>query len=401
MPAKILAAARGMAWHLWPALAPEDTLLVSEPPPDGFLESLAELGLTPPRFVTQTGLAGHPGAPAEASRLVLPKPASDLLFTPFGWNAEAMRLNGILPKPAEHPTLDVARLVNSRAFGLELERSLFGDDACPATFCGNGDAVARWLETAPSGRYVAKGNHGHAGIGQMRFTLPSAAEEKLEARLKRLVNRHGGVVFEEEQRIVQEWGLLFRLGRDGRRSPFRVHRLLSEEAGGYVGSLVPAAGETDPLWESQRARAESGADHIAQALYREGYFGPVGLDLYLHKAQALENVNSPEVLQFRLLSDLNARCSMAWPAHGLAARFPGRAILLRQFSTTAMRVFGRQNALPHYRDNLSFDSTRARGAIWLTPLLSLTRHAVAFVGNDGADARNLCDETQKRWGMDR
>src|SRR5690606_35617654 len=109
VPAAILAAARGMAWHMWPALAPGDALLVDAPPPRGFLEGLRAQGLAPPRFVVE----GNP-------------PPADLAgarFTPFGWNDEAharleslARAGGRLA-PAGGPSPDVVRRANGRALG--------------------------------------------------------------------------------------------------------------------------------------------------------------------------------------------------------------------------------------------------------------------------------------------
>jgi hypothetical protein len=381
MPAKILEAARAMAWHLWPALAAEDTLVVPQLPPDGFPEYLSGLDVTPPHFLP----IRDPAAPA--SRL-----PDFLRFTPFGWNDEAVRLNAQGAHPSAHPDQAVVRRVNSRAFGLELERELFGEEACPAVFCASADAVNEWMASAPTGRYVAKGNHGHAGIGQLRFSLPAPSPDeaaRLAVTLKRLAARHGGVVFEQEQQVGREWGLLFRIGRDGSLSEFRVHRLLSGSAGGYAGALVTP--DPDPDWNRHRARAEDGARRIAAALHRAGYFGPAGIDLYAHG----DGSGGADGARLRPLVDLNARMSMAYPAHGLAARFPGRAVLLRQIPAGALRIPGEYKDLRLSWDKLSFNSALRRGAIWLTPLLPLPRHSLAFVGDHEADVLSLQREVLK------
>lgn len=364
MPAKILAAAKGMAWHLWPALDPRDALIVPVPPPREFLEYLSGLGMTPPRFVTET----DPAASAPP----------DSLFTPFGWNDEAVRRNAGSGNPVGYPAPGVVRRVNSRAFGLELERALFPETACPATFCPDRDSLARWLAAAPPGRYVAKGNHGHAGIGQLRFVLPRDRDARA-ARLSRLLERHGGLVIEEEQRVGREWGLLFRLGRDGSIPRIRYHRLLSGPAGGYEGALVLPG--DDPEFAPHRAAAESAALRIAEALQREGYFGPVGLDLYRHDSGASGRLRS--------LVDLNARMSMAFPAHGLAARFPGRAVLCAQVSATSPGASGVGVNLCSIRDNLTFDLQARRGVLRITPPLPLPRHSLAFVGGDEEEVTGL------------
>lgn len=380
MPAKILQAARAMAWPLWPALAPGDALLVPEAPPEGFRESLREAGLTPPRFVVMP-----PESVGSSGGLSLPPEAAGSRFTPFGWNAAAAALNATAARRAAHPPLDVVRRVNSRAFGLELEKALCGDEACAATWCPGEKAVRAWLDEAVPGRYVAKGNHGSAGVGQFRFEVTPArsaspVSSRTAAALTRLAARHGGVVIEEELAVDREWGVLFHVGRDGRRRAARRHRLLSAPEGGYAGALVLPAREAaaETAFAPHRARALSVADGVARALHAEGYFGPVGLDMFTHRARG-------GAVRFRPLVDLNARQSMAWPAHGLATRFPDRAILFRQISATARLRDGRSVSNHVISDKLFFDLTARRGAIRLTPLLPFARVSWAIFGDDEAD----------------
>jgi hypothetical protein len=201
-----------------------------------------------------------------------------------------------------------------------------------------------------------------------------------------LADRHGGVVIEEELGVVREWGVLFRVAPDGRRSGVRRHRLLSGATGGYLGCMVLPASQAgrEEEWAAQRDTAERTVDAVASALHREGYFGPVGLDMFLH--------SDGGHIRFRPLVDLNARQSMAWPAHGLAARFPDRAVLFRQFPATSIRIPENYRALEAM---MSFDHTTQRGAIWITPLLPLARVSVAFVGHDEADVLALHQEFQR------
>lgn len=382
-----------MGWALWPALAPGDALVVPAPPPAGYLEYLTGQGLAPPLFLPLSLSEGIPesvteGLPATGKgvqRAAAPAPdLSAMRFTPFGWNAEAVTRNAAMRHPSPHPDPEVVRRVNSRAFGLDLEQALFPGDACPAVFCSTRRELARWLHDAPSGRYVAKGNHGHAGIGQIRFALsqtgahpsPQEAEARstLEKKLRRLLERHQGVVVEEEQRIEQEWGVLFRVGHaPGVAEEMRVHRLVSGASGGFAGALVLPRGEVDPAWEAHRPRIEEGVGKIARALRDVGYFGPVGIDVYTHRA--------PDgSLRLRPLVDLNARVTMAWPLHGLARRFPDRAILLRHEATTALHIPLNYAELLPFLDKMSRATSNGGVVIWLTPLLPLSRHALAFLG---------------------
>jgi hypothetical protein len=391
VPAKILEAARGMSWPLWPALAPGDALLVPAPPPAGYVEYLTEQGLTPPHFRTDPAGAVYANeTPPAASVVDLKNPdTSDYTFTPFGWNAEAANRNAVRKNPASHPDPEVVRRVNSRAFSMELESALFGEAACPARFCDSRAAIEPWIATARPGRYVAKGNHGHAGIGQLRFAV-DAAHAAPEKALQRLRERHGGIVIEEAHQIEREWGVLFRVGPESGPAvfskalpkAFRVHRLLSDASGGYTGALGGPAVVEDPVWIRIRSEVAAGVQKISDALSREGYFGPAGIDVYTHRRAHGET-------QLRVLVDLNARMTMAWPLHGLIARVPHQTVLLWQVPTSEIQLPSGYDSLKTFSDKLSFGSEANRRLIWVTPLLPLTRHTLAFIGAHEGDVMDM------------
>lgn len=437
MPARILEAAGAMTWPLWPALSPGDFLVVPCPPPGGrhaptaYRTYLEAMGLRVPRFVTDAEVARAVASPAaRAAPATAAQGAGNGLtqdddsrdaeisvdaggekgseslararFTPFGWNRAAVLRNAKMVEPVAHPPLDVVRHVNSRAFSLALERDR-GDDM-NAVFCGSGKAVDAWLSTARPGRYVAKGNHGLAGIGQLRFEIGTreqgdedAVARAQAAALRKLAARHGGLVVEEELAVIREWGVLFRLGRDGRRSAVRRHRLLSGPAGGYAGALIShdvldaeSAGNTDNgahpdgMWEAHRVEAMRAVDEAAHALRIAGYFGPVGLDMFVHEREGRQRL--------RPLVDVNARQSMAWPLHGLAARYPDRTLLFRQFPAKSLRQPDDYKDLGNMTGTLSFDVKSRRGAILLAPLLPFSRVSWAFIGRDEPDVFALQDE---------
>ena len=378
IPAKILEAARGMAWHFWPALPETDTLIVPAPPPASFLAYLAACGLRPPRFVVEgSDSALQSGAPKNASRL----------FTPFGWNEEAHLRNALYHPSSQAPDPAVVKKVNSRAFSAVKEREIFSSAACPAIFFKSPKTLKTWLEAAPPGRYVAKGNHGLAGIGQIRFEIPAAqpAEDGLFKVLSRLCNRMEGVVLEEEQRVLTEFGVLFHLSKTGNISTIRIHHLLCGIDGNFSGAWVVPHGEPDPILDPWRNLIEESAARIASVLCEEGYFGPVGIDMYVTEKNGR--------MFLRPLVDLNARCSMAWPVHGLAQCFQGRAVMVENFASSRFKMANDLDGMTSARNKLHFDTKRLRGFVWLTPLVSSKRHSLAFVGNDATDVMNVRNMT--------
>ncbi len=290
-----------------------------------------------------------------------------------------MSRNAAMLRPEPHPAPDVVARVNSRAFSRQLEQELFPDHSPPSFFCADAEAWERWLRDAPPGRWVAKGNFGHAGIAQMRFATPLLAEDKME-KLRRLIRDHAGMALEPEQEIAVEFGVLFLLDDDGETSTLAQHRLLTRRGGGYAGAL--RIGD-DAAFAPWRPQVEKAAAAVAQRLHREGYFGPVGMDVYAQR--------EGEALRLRPLVDLNARCSMAYPAHGLFHRFPDRAVLVCQWPAAYAPVPSHYAALRKTLGALHFDSEARRGAFWLTPLSGARRHGVAFLGHDAGDALQLSE----------
>ncbi len=352
-----------MAWQMWPALSPEDRLRVPAHPPQSYVEYLESLGFELPAFGIE--------------------PDGKRIFTPFGWNGEAAEHNLGYDSPSAHPGLSVVARVNSREFTLRLEEEVFSEQARASgvkTFCRDVGELETWLSWAPAGKWVAKGNHGHAGIGQLRIGIPGISIET-QANLKRILESQGGLLLEPEHAIDVEFGCLFLVDREGSQTVPRCHRLLSYSGGGFAGALLQPE---DPEFLKWKTDIEKAAEAISGRLHREGYFGPVGIDMYAWR--------DPSGLRFRPLVDLNARCSMAFPVHGLAHRFPKRAILMTQIPSTI--------ALPEdaaeLRDRLGalhFDPKEQRGVFLVTPLMPGTRrHAWACVGRDEADVRAMREE---------
>ncbi len=360
-----------MAWQLWPALTKNDKVLVPSLPPQDYLDYLESLGLELPQFVIKSD-RNH-------------------VFTPFGWNAEAEEKNLRYLHPSSHPNLDVVKRVNSREFGLRLEAELFSEPhSSPPlqgregwgvpVFCADPETLRQWLKSAAAGRWVAKGNHGHAGIGQLRFSLPEEAGEIFE-KLVRILESQSGLVLEREHKIAVEFGCLFLLSKTGLVESLRCHRLLSYSGGGFAGAvLLPG----DPELKAWLSSIQEAVTKIGEGLHREGYFGPVGIDMYAHEENRL---------RFRALVDLNARVSMAFPVHGLATRFPGKAVLLSQ-SPSSIPLPKNPPALREKLGSLQFDPKTKRGVFLITPLMpGPRRHAFAFIGKDEADVQSMRRKT--------
>ena len=163
--------------------------------------------------------------------------------------------------------------------------------------------------------WVIKGDHGHAGTANRR--VPSGPlSDGDRVLLASLFKDHGRVAAEPWQERLLDMSMNFQVGKSGSLSGFRGHVLLNSRDGAFLGvKILPSRRPPEP-WD---AALEAAAGELAAALDALGYFGPVGVDAYVW--------NSPQGPRLRPLVDINARLSMALPAHGLADRLPGKTLL--------------------------------------------------------------------------
>jgi hypothetical protein len=173
----------------------------------------------------------------------------------------------------EHPSFDVLRRVNARAFCAALGQPL-------------GGVFATDLETAlaaikPNTRL--KRNYGMAGRGhRVVDRVDQGVIDFLRAGM-----REGGVQIEPNVRITAEYARHGCLTRDG-----------SLEVGHVVRQHCDAHGQWLSSERSSDVKLELA--EVAYALHSAGYFGPFGVDAFAYEGG------------FQPLSEINARFSMGY-----------------------------------------------------------------------------------------
>lgn len=287
-----------------------DAVILHAPLPRDFRDYMAAMGLGLPETLL------HPDFRADAE------------FTPFGWNAHAERLNARYAEPALHPGIGIVRKANSRAFGLALEGGAGSPwGAVPAgLFATLGDLEAHMRDHPSPTGWMAKGNHGHAGTANRRLfpvrpadpsrqdVLAVLAAEDRHA-LECLFGENGAVVLEPWHDRILDMAVNFRVDREGRVHDWVGHELATSRDGSFLGVEVAPSRLPPEPWTEE---LHSSSRELARALHGIGYFGPVGVDAY-----AWDDGGTPRL---RPWVDINARLSMALPAHGLARRLPGRHV---------------------------------------------------------------------------
>ncbi len=228
-----------------------------------------------------------PGEPIPAGcegRLWCPTPRSLAALTAAGAS---------LP---ETPSLDVVRRVNERAFASELARG----ELEPTLASIDLQALEVFLlGPSPTGRWRLKRGLGASGRGQRTVTSGtlSAPDRGWLARSVSL----GAVYVEPAIEIEREVALYGWVHREGGVSLTGTRGQTVDARGSFVrcGRIEHAS-----LGEHARAFGEA-AERVGEALHASGYFGPFGIDGYLHRSAG-------GALHLRALSEINARYCMGW-----------------------------------------------------------------------------------------
>jgi hypothetical protein len=270
---------RRLAPHLlWLAHA-GDALLLPEPWPEHLQQEARERGVE---------LISTLKAQREGSRV----------FTPWGWTPSAIAAGeraGAIVRPV--PIETVAR-VNSKLWShaLEVEVGIAQRGAALAyTFEELQEAVARACPREGD-KWVVKSPHGFAARDRVLGRGPLIDEPQAKWSRRRLALGET-LIFQPWLEVRREYGVVLEISARGSFEIQGISDLQTNGAGtgtGYILGRPPAPERTLEL--------ESIAGIISQRLFREGYFGPVGID-------ALEHAGG-----FRPLLEINARYTMGFVA---------------------------------------------------------------------------------------
>jgi hypothetical protein len=213
-----------------------------------------------------------------------------------------LRRAGAEPEP--HPSIEVLRKVNSRAFAF-----LLGPALPLAAFVTDlAEARAKLMEDPKIGSaWRVKRAFGMAGRGQ-RLVRPTRLSDS-ELAFVRAGLAEGGVQIEPHVAIDREYALHGYLGETGSLQLGMLARQRCSAQGAWL-STEPITDRAKVIGLSEPLEQE--ARRVALALTRAGYFGPFGIDAYTYRDRQGR-------LQLQPRSEVNARYSMGFAA-GLSSR---------------------------------------------------------------------------------
>jgi hypothetical protein len=217
-------------------------------------------------------------------------------FCPTRRATAALLAGGAIPEP--HPSHDVLRHVNDRAFCASLGQTLGG------VFVRSLDEALRVLSgTPPIGNgWRVKRAFGMAGRGQWTIAAGGPRSSAEDAFLRSAARI--GAQIEPNVTIERELAL---------------HGMIALNGDLRLGCLVEQTCDARGRWQSSRpARDEmptmtGEATRVAEALHCAGYFGPFGIDGFLYRTLS--------GLELQPRSEINARYSMGFRV-GFRVRMP-------------------------------------------------------------------------------
>jgi hypothetical protein len=280
---------------------------------DADLELAAAQAYTPKRSVLEAMrpfvalLAASLLAPGdvlvdEASEPLSARGLPGRAFCPTPRALEVLRRAGAVPEP--HPSLDVLRRVNSRAFASSLGTTLPG-----GAFVTELAAARAQLELRPpvGDAWRLKRNFGMTGRGQRVVAIGAVSEADLA--FLRAGMDEGGVQIEPNVVLGIEYAIHGMLAPDGSAELGVLVKQRCDARGAWLSSepiTAPTAEEIDLA-----AKLAEEAARVARALAAAGYFGPFGIDAYRYRGES-------GGWEIQLRSEINARYSM-----GFAVGLPG------------------------------------------------------------------------------
>jgi hypothetical protein len=217
-------------------------------------------------------------------------------FCPTPRAIAILERSGADPEP--HPSVDVLRRVNSRAFASSLGATMPG-----AAFVTELEVARAVLRTDPPAGdgWRVKHAFGMAGRNQ-RVMTPRAADEGGLAFVKAGLAR-GGVQIEPNVAIDTEYALHGLVAAAGTFTLGDLVRQKCDPHGAWTATEPIAAGRAG-AGEIALGMGEE-ARRVAAALAAAGYFGPFGIDGYTYRDLA-------GALRLQPRSEINARYSMGF-----------------------------------------------------------------------------------------
>jgi hypothetical protein len=211
-------------------------------------------------------------SPEHAARL------SGYIFTPWGWTPSAVNAGGRAGAQINPLPFDTVARVNSKLWSHRLEIELGWAEpgaAVADTFEELRERVARACPGA-SDKWVIKSPFGFAARDRVLGRGP-AIEPPQGRWCERRFEKGETLIFQPWLEVAREYGIVMEISPGGACEILGISDLQTNGAGTGKGYILGRPPSRERAVELERI-----ASIVAQRLYSEGYFGPVGIDALEH-----------------------------------------------------------------------------------------------------------------------
>ena len=200
-------------------------------------------------------------------------------------------------EPEPHPTVDVLRHVNSRAFASSLGATM--PDAAFVTELGVARAM---LDAEPALGDGWRVKHAFGVAGRHQRVVGVSALDAQSLAFVRTGLAQGGVQIEPNVAIEAEYSLHGVIAADGSLRTGTLVRQRCDSRGAWI--------DTEPIRDREALgdlgdRVAEESRRVADALRGTGYFGPFGIDAYTYRDRG-------GALRLQPRGEINARYSMGF-----------------------------------------------------------------------------------------
>lgn len=251
--------------------------------------------LVAPGDVVLTEADIRAGSPAARAARGMPGTA----WCPTARARKLLAAAGTLPPAA--PSVEVIATVNARPFTARLRASLAEGSFDKLVAANLDEALAVLARPAPEG-WLVRRTFGAAGRGRRRLRVGRPTEGELSWLIASL--RLGPLVLEPWVEVVREYTRSGWVHPDGELSLSRPCFQQTTPHGAWTRTDCAGAGEVPRADDDRLAHTMTCVGH---ALAEAGYFGPFGIDAFLHRVPG-----DPGRTVLNPLSEINARFTMDW-----------------------------------------------------------------------------------------
>ncbi len=287
-----------------------------------------------------------------ASPCTSKKSLSGLSGIPWGWDKEALSFFGQNNIKTHHPPLSAVKRINERSFPMESDR--LRDYVQGRVFTETND-LSLFLEKHQDTRYLIKPGLSSSGRGFIKSGRPF---EEIRERVSGMIKRDGYVTAEPLKKRLCDISSSAYISEHGSILEYDIHTTLVNRAFTFFADIFDMK---DSYIEVFRDRLESVIRDVCNAAFREGYFGPIGIDSFVY-------LESGE-LRLMPIVDINARLTIGITAKRVIDKLrKGRVSMYRFIARKKHSLPETNRELKSLLSSLHYTRRDDTGVMLLSPL---------------------------------